>query len=113
MRRRAFGIDPQLRRQADERAVLEQRMWLMDERSHVGSLPRHRRRHEQPTRYTMIRANMDKWLSGKAQDAGALLICETTVVDLLKRGERVVGVRDRANGDILADVVVLADGVNS
>ena len=110
------AVIPNCRRQAPfERAVLEQRMWLMDERSHVGS---HFRgtvdADEQPTRYTVIRANMDKWLSGKAQDAGALLICETTVIDLLKRGERVVGVRtDRANGDILADVVVLADGVNS
>ena len=110
------AVIPNCRRQAPfERAVLEQRMWLMDERSHVGS---HFRgtvdADEQPTRYTVIRANMDKWLSGKAQDAGALLICETTVVDLIKRGERVVGVRtDRTNGDILADVVVLADGVNS
>ncbi len=39
---------------------------------------------------------------------------QTTVVELLKKGERVVGVRtDRANGDVHADVVVLADGVNS
>ncbi|HLS57454.1 MAG TPA: FAD-dependent oxidoreductase [Zeimonas sp.] len=110
------AVIPNCRRQAPfERAVLEQRMWLMDERSHVGS---HFRgtvdADEQPTRYTVIRANMDKWLSGKAQDAGVLLICETTVVDLLKQGDRVVGVRtDRANGDIFADVVVLADGVNS
>ncbi len=110
------AVIPNCRRQAPfERAVLEQRMWLMDERSHVGS---HFRGggddSEQPTRYTVIRANMDKWLSGKARDAGALLICETTVVELLKQGDRVVGVRtDRANGDILADVVVLADGVNS
>ncbi len=109
-------VIPNCRRQAPfERAVLEQRMWLMDERSHVGS---HFRgtvdADEQPTRYTVIRANMDKWLSGKVQDAGALLICETTVLGLLKQGNRVVGVRtDRANGDILADVVVLADGVNS
>jgi electron transfer flavoprotein-quinone oxidoreductase len=110
------AVIPNCRRQAPfERAVLEQRMWLMDERSHVGT---HFRgtvdADEQPTRYTVIRANMDKWLSGKAQDAGTLLICETTVVDLLKQGDRVVGVRtDRANGDIFADVVVLADGVNS
>lgn len=110
------AVIPNCRRQAPfERAVLEQRMWLMDERSHVGSHYRGTAgADEQPTRYTVIRANMDRWLSGKARDAGALLICETTVVDLLRNGERVVGVRtDRANGDIFADVVVLADGVNS
>jgi electron transfer flavoprotein-quinone oxidoreductase len=48
------------------------------------------------------------------QDAGALVICETTVLELLKQDGRVTGVRtDRAKGDIHADVVVLADGVNS
>lgn len=110
------SVIPNCRKQAPlERAVIEQRMWLMDDSSHVGS---HYRGaidpDEQPTRYTVIRANLDKWFSKKVQEAGALLICETTVLELLKEGDRVVGVRtDRANGDIRADVVVLADGVNS
>lgn len=110
------SVIPNCRKQAPlERAVVEQRMWLMDDQSHVGS--HYRAGHgsdEQPTRYTVIRANLDKWFAKKVQDADALLICETTVVDLLKEGDRVVGVRtDRANGDVHADVVVLADGVNS
>ena len=110
------AVIPNCRKHAPfERAVLEQRMWLMDDRSHVGS---HFRgavdEDEQPTRYTVIRANMDRWLSGKVQDAGALLICETTVLELIKSGNRVIGVRtDRVHGDIYAPVVVLADGVNS
>lgn len=110
------AVIPNCRKQAPlERAVIEQRMWLMDDHAHVGS---HYRAavgtDEQPTRYTVIRANLDKWFSKKVQDAGALLICETTVLELLKEGDRVVGVRtDRANGDVRADVVVLADGVNS
>jgi len=109
-------VIPNCRKQAPlERAIIEQRMWLMDDRSHVGSHYRGASDpDEQPTRYTVIRANLDKWFSKKVQDAGALLICETTVLELLKEGDRVVGVRtDRANGDIRADVVVLADGVNS
>ena len=98
-----------------ERHVIEQRMWLMDDHSHVGSHFRAEAgKDEQPTRYTVVRANLDKWFSKKVQDAGALLVCETTVLDLLKEGDRVVGVRtDRANGEIRSDVVVLADGVNS
>ena len=109
-------VIPNCRKQAPvERAVIEQRMWLMDERSHIGT---HFREavdpDEEPTRYTVIRANLDKWFSKKVQEAGALLICETTVLDLIKEGDRVIGVRtDRANGDVLADVVVIADGVNS
>ncbi len=110
------SVIPNCRRQAPmERAIIEQRMWVMDDNSYVGS---HYRgtgdAGEQPNRYTIIRANFDKWFSKKVQDAGALLICETTVIELLKEGERVVGVRtDRANGEIFADIVVLADGVNS
>ncbi|HLT25263.1 MAG TPA: FAD-dependent oxidoreductase [Zeimonas sp.] len=110
------AVIPNCRKQAPlERAIIEQRMWLMDDRSHVGSHYRGATdADEQPTRYTVIRANLDKWFSKKVQEAGALLICETTVVELLKEGKQVVGVRtDRANGDIRADVVVLADGVNS
>jgi electron transfer flavoprotein-quinone oxidoreductase len=48
------------------------------------------------------------------REAGALLICETTVEELLLDGDRVIGVRcDRLGGEVYADVVVLADGVNS
>jgi len=48
------------------------------------------------------------------REAGALLICETTVEYLLMDGEQVRGVHcDRMGGDVFADVVILADGVNS
>ena len=110
------SVIPNCRRQAPmERAIIEQRMWVMDERSYVGS---HYRgtidTGEQPNRYTIIRANFDKWFSRKVREAGALLICETTVVELLKKDQRVIGVRtDREGGEIHADIVVLADGVNS
>jgi electron transfer flavoprotein-quinone oxidoreductase len=110
------AVIPNCRRQAPmERAIIEQRMWVMDDRSYVGSHYRGATdAGEQPNRYTIIRANFDKWFSKKVRDAGALLICETTVVELLKKGSRVIGVRtDRAGGEIHADVVVLADGVNS
>jgi electron transfer flavoprotein-quinone oxidoreductase len=110
------AVIPNCRRQAPmERTIIEQRMWVMDDRSYVGSHYRGATdAGEQPNRYTIIRANFDKWFSKKVRDAGALLICETTVVELLKKGNRVIGVRtDRAGGEIHADVVVLADGVNS
>ncbi|HET7776688.1 MAG TPA: FAD-dependent oxidoreductase, partial [Azospira sp.] len=54
------------------------------------------------------------WFSKKAREAGALTICETTVTDLLLDGKKVVGVMtDRKGGEIYADAVILADGVNS
>ncbi len=64
---------------------------------------------------TAFRADFDSWLAGKAQDAGATLVCSTTATGLLRDGYgRPMGVRtDRPDGDIEASVVVAADGVNS
>lgn len=98
-----------------ERHVVEQRMWMLDDSAHIGM---HYRsddfNEEKPNRYTIIRAQFDKWFSGKVRAVGAVLLCETTVTELLRdtRG-KVIGVRtDRDGGVVFADVVVLAEGVN-
>jgi len=98
-----------------ERHLIEQRMWMLDDDSYVGSTYRSQAFNSPPyNRYTIIRAQFDKWFSKKVQDAGALTICETTVTGLHMDGNRVVGVKtDRAGGSVYADVVILADGVNS
>ena len=98
-----------------ERHIIEQRMWMLDENSFVGTHFRSDDYNKPPyNRYTIIRAQFDKWFSSKVRAAGALLICETTVNHLIMDGEQVVGVQcDREAGDVYADVVVLADGVNS
>lgn len=98
-----------------ERHVIEQRMWVLDDDSFVGSHYRSDSFNKEPyNRYTMIRAQFDKWFSERVQKAGALLICETTVSHLLLDGQRVIGVMtDRQGGEIYADAVILADGVNS
>ena len=99
-----------------ERHIVEQRMWMLEDKSYIGSNFRSTSfDDERANRYTIIRVKFDTWFSQKVQEAGALVICETTVTDLLKddRG-RVIGVRtDRDQGDVTADVVVLADGVNA
>lgn len=98
-----------------ERHIIEQRMWVLDDESYVGSNYRSDDFNKPPyNRYTIIRAQFDKWFSEKVQEAGAMLICETTVSDLLMDGKRVIGVQtDRLGGSIYADIVILADGVNS
>ncbi|MGO9995932.1 MAG: FAD-dependent oxidoreductase [Steroidobacteraceae bacterium] len=98
-----------------ERHLIEQRMWMLNDDSYVGSTYRSQAFNSPPyNRYTIIRAQFDKWFSKKVQDAGALTICETTVTGLHLDGNRVVGVKtDRAGGSVYADVVILADGVNS
>ncbi len=98
-----------------ERHLVEQRFWMLDDRSHVGLHYRSDEFNEdRPNRYTIIRAQFDKWFSKKVQEAGGLVVCETTVTELVKdiRG-RVIGVRtDRRGGEVHADVVVLAEGVS-
>ena len=109
-------IIPDFRDEAPlERHIIEQRMWVLDDTSFIGSHYRSADFDKPPyNRYTIIRAQFDKWFSRKVQEAGALLICETTVDELLMDGDRVVGVKtDRQGGSIYADVVILADGVNS
>jgi electron transfer flavoprotein-quinone oxidoreductase len=98
-----------------ERHLVEQRLWVLDDESYVGTTYRSDDFDKPPhNRYTIIRAQIDKWFSGKVQEAGALVICETTVTSLIMDGERVIGVQtDREGGSIYADVVILADGVNS
>ena len=109
-------IIPDFREDAPlERHLIEQRMWMLDEDSYVGSNYRSQSFNTPPyNRYTIIRAQFDRWFSSKVQEAGALVICETTVTGLHLDGDRVVGVQtDRIGGSVYADAVILADGVNS
>lgn len=64
--------------------------------------------------FTLLRSKFDRWYAQKAQEAGALLIPETVVDDLLWDNHRVIGIKARRDeGEIYGDVVVVADGVNS
>ncbi|PBB29283.1 FAD-dependent oxidoreductase [Mesorhizobium sp. WSM3882] len=109
-------IIPDFRNDAPlERHLVEQRLWVMDDTSHTGMQYRSDDFNEaKPNRYTIIRAQFDKWFSRKVREAGATVLCETTVTDLVRNAKgKVIGVRtDRAGGPIYADVVVLAEGVN-
>lgn len=100
-----------------ERHVAEQRMWMMDEGQVCTGMTHRDARFSSPpyNRYTIIRARFDRWFSAKVKEAGALVVCETTVTELLRDATgRVVGVRtERQDGDILADCVILADGANA
>jgi electron transfer flavoprotein-quinone oxidoreductase len=109
-------IIPSFREEAPlERHIVEQRIWTMDDKSHTGM---HYRsddfNEEKPNRYTILRAQFDKWFSSKVKEAGAIVLCETTVTELVKDLQgHVIGVRtDRGNDVIFANVVILAEGVN-
>lgn len=62
--------------------------------------------------YSVLRGKFDQWLMERAEAAGAQFITGIRVDNLVQRDGNVVGVE--ADGDVLeANVVILADGVNS
>src|SRR5947208_4150326 len=64
--------------------------------------------------FTILRPKFDRWLAGKAEEAGALLITSTVVDDLLYKDKQVTGVRcRREEGELYAPIVIAADGANS
>lgn len=62
--------------------------------------------------YTVIRAKFDRWLADEAKKEGVILVTQTLVKDLILDEGKVVGVRTELE-DYYADLVILADGVNS
>lgn len=98
-----------------QRPVVEQRFWLMDEDSVVSTSYKGQEWATVPYNcFTVFRGQFDHWFARKCTEAGAIIINETTVESCIVENERVVGVRtNRPDGDLYANVVVLADGVNS
>jgi electron transfer flavoprotein-quinone oxidoreductase len=101
-----------------ERVVVEERVWITTEDGVVSLGHRNPRQAYHPdgcpNAFTVLRARWDRWFAAQAEEAGALLVPQTVVEDVIWQDGRVVGVRTgREEGDLYADVVVIADGVNS
>jgi len=109
-------IIPNFREEAPlERHLVEQRFWMMGDRSHTALQYRSDDfNEEKPNHYTIIRSQFDRWFSEQVQAQGAIVIKETTVTELISNAQgKVIGVTtDRRGGTIFADVVVIAEGVN-
>jgi len=64
--------------------------------------------------FTVLRAKFDKWYAEQAEAAGAFIINETVVDDVIRDGERVVGVKARRDeGEMYANLVIIAEGANA
>ncbi len=98
-----------------ERVVVEQKLWMLDKESVVTLSHRNAQFGVEPYNcFTVLRARFDRWLGEKVEEAGAFVIPETSVDDVIRRDGKIVGVKTgREDGDLYADVVVAADGVNS
>ncbi|HEY3313924.1 MAG TPA: FAD-dependent oxidoreductase [Bacillota bacterium] len=98
-----------------ERPVIEQNMWVLGHDSVVKVGHRSAEHAVEPyNAFTVLRVKFDQWFAAQAVKAGALLVCETLVDDLLWENGKVVGVRTgRPDGDVRANVTIVAAGVNS
>lgn len=62
--------------------------------------------------YSVIRAKFDRWAAEEAKKAEAYIVEETVVRELIKEKNQVIGVKTELE-EYFADIVILADGVNS
>lgn len=69
-------------------------------------------RKEETNSYSVIRAKFDRWMAQEAQKDGVTLVTETLVKELIIKENKIVGVKTELE-EYFADIVILADGVNS
>lgn len=96
-----------------ERKVTREKISFLTEESAV-TLDFHGEKNTAATQdsYTVLRSRFDPWLMDKAEQAGAQFIPGVRVDSLIREGNKVTGVQ--AGDDVLeANIVILADGVNS
>lgn len=97
-----------------ERAVIDQRLWLLGKDSVVTGGFRSESFAQPPyNAFTVLRAQLDPWFAQQAEEAGAYVIPETQVTDLIFENGKVVGVRTGREGDLFADLVIMAEGINA
>lgn len=95
-----------------ERPMIEEQRWMMTEEAAIRLLGyKNLRNRENPHSFSVLRAKFDEWFAGMAEEAGAFLIPETVVEELILEDGKVVGVRTGREGDLHADVVVVCEGI--
>lgn len=97
-----------------ERAVVEQKMCITTEDSYITTGYRSQKFLEGiPNCYTIIRTHFDRWYAKKAEEAGAEVFTGVKVEGVVKKDGKICGVKTAEGDELLADVVIACDGVNS
>ena len=92
-----------------ERFNQEHRYIITDDKSSVSV---NYKKEEKGKSFTVIRAKWDEWCIEKAVETGAYFCPKTTVRELIQENGRVIGIKTDKE-EFFADIVILADGVNS
>ena len=72
----------------------------------------HKKKTEDIVSYTVVRGKFDRWMADEAKKEGVVIVEETVVRELIVEDGYVKGVKTELE-DYYANVVILADGVNS
>ncbi|MEA1960881.1 MAG: FAD-dependent oxidoreductase [Bacillota bacterium] len=98
-----------------ERPIIEQRLAVLNGDQSIMAGYRDPAWAVEPfNAHSILRVPFDRWLAKQAEVAGVMIVPETLVEDLLYEEDAVIGVRTgRAQGDLGAKVVILAEGVNN
>lgn len=97
-----------------ERSIFEQQYWMLTPDSALKFGYRSDKFVEDgPNAYSILRVKLDAWFAKQAEEAGALIVPQTRVDQILTDGDKVKGVLcGREEGDLYAPVVLLCEGVN-
>ena len=97
-----------------ERKITDERVFIMTDTSAIQAGYKSIDLDTDPANsYTIIRVNFDKWFAQKAEEAGVTLVTGVTVSDLIRKDGRIAGVKTTEGDELMADVVIACDGVNS
>lgn len=95
-----------------ERKVSREKLTLLCEKSSVTLDFYDEKLLEPPNSFTVLRAKFDRWFADKAQEAGATLVPNIRVDDLLWKDGKIAGIV-AGNDRIEAGIVIAADGAVS
>lgn len=70
------------------------------------------REKEKTNSYSVIRSKFDRWMAQEAQKEGVVIATETLVKELIIKENKIIGIKTELE-EYFADIVILADGVNS
>ena len=98
-----------------ERPITRRRFSVLSQDSEVALDLRFEDFAHPPHNYTfsVLRSKFDRWFAKRAEDAGATVMTETLVDDLISDGQKITGVTIRGGGPLTANVVVSCEGTNA
>lgn len=98
-----------------ERALVDHQYWLMAPDSAVKMGFKSMAYNNPPyNRFSILRADFDRWYASKAVEAGAVLWTGCKGEDLLFEGKKILGIRVSGSyeGELYTDLVIMAEGAN-